>query len=154
MLLSETRVTDAFGRLLTDCRNQTSPLFSGATLGILPTMVRRQIAHNKPQRPRIGKRRLGEMIEAATVDSNSESEQLMGWLMMIGDNLAVPFETTVLGVPVVVERIDLNRSDQIIAVCRRGRDRQSLPILDLPLPTPAPDGADWIEAYRRWLGEG
>jgi hypothetical protein len=42
--------------------------------GVLPTMVRRQIAHNKPQRPRIGKRRLGEMIEAATVDSNSESE--------------------------------------------------------------------------------
>lgn len=22
---------------------------------------------------------------------------------------------------------------------------------DLPLPTPAPDGAEWIEAYRRWL---
>jgi hypothetical protein len=78
----------------------------------------------------------------------------MGWLMMIGDNLAVHFETTVLGVPVVVERIDLNRSDQIIAVCRRGRDRQSLPLLDLPLPTPPPDGADWIEAYRRSLGEG
>jgi hypothetical protein len=154
MLLSETRVTDAYGRVLTDYRNQTSPLFSGATLGILRTMVRRQIAHNKPQRPRIGKRRLGEMIEAATVDSNSESEQLMGWLTMIGDNLAVPFETTVLGVPVVVARIDLNRSDQIIAVCRRGRDRQSLPILDLPLPTPPPDGADWIEAYRHWLGEG
>jgi hypothetical protein len=129
-------------------------LFSGEALGILPTMAQRKIAHNKPQRPRIGRRRLGEMIEAATVDSNSESEQLMGWLTMIGDNLAVPFETTVLGVPVVVERIDLNRSDQIIAVCRRGRDRQSLPILDLPLPTPPPDGADWIEAYRRWLGEG
>jgi hypothetical protein len=54
-----------------------------------------------------------------------------------------------------VEGIDLNRSDdQIIAVCRRGRDRQSLSILDLPLPTPPPDGADWIEAHRRWLGEG
>jgi len=25
---------------------------------------------------------------------------------------------------------------------------------DLPLPTPPPDGADWIEAYRRWLGGG
>ena len=138
----------------TGCHNQISPLFSGASLGILPTMIRRKIARDKPQRSRIGKRRLGEMIEAATVDSNSESEQLMGWLTMIVDNLAVPFETTVLGVAVVVERIDLNRSDQIIAVCRRGRDRQSVPILDLPLPTPPPDGADWIEAYRRWLGEG
>jgi hypothetical protein len=117
-------------------------------------MTRRKIVRNKPQQPRIGKRRLGEMIEAATVDSNSESEQLVGWLTMIVDNLAVPFETTVLGATVVVERIDLNRSDQIIAVCQRGRNRQSLPILDLPLPTPRPDGADWIEAYRRWLGEG
>ncbi len=73
---------------------------------------------------------------------------------MIGDNLAVPFETTVLGVLVIVERIDVTRSDQIIAVCRRGRNRQSVPILDLPLPKPLPDGAEWIEAYRRWLGEG
>jgi len=32
---------------------------------------------------------------------------------------------------------------------------QSLPILELPLPPPPPpDGAEWIEAYRRWLGEG
>jgi hypothetical protein len=117
-------------------------------------MTQRKFAHKKPLRPRIGKRRLEEMTEAATVDCNGESEQLMGWLTMIVDNLAVPFETTVLGVSVVVERIDLNRSDHIIAACRRGRERQSVLILDLPLPTPPPDGADWIEAYRRWLGAG
>jgi hypothetical protein len=29
---------------------------------------------------------------------------------------------------------------------RRGHDRQSIPILDLPLPKPVPDGAEWIEA--------
>ena len=44
---------------------------------------------------------------------------------MIEENLAIPFDTTVLGVPVIV-----------------------------PLPTPPPDGAEWIEACRRWLGEG
>jgi hypothetical protein len=59
----------------------------------------------------------------------------------------------VLGLPVTVERIELNKDEQIVAVCRRV-DRQSLPILDLPLPTPPPEGADWIEAYRRWLGGG
>ena len=42
---------------------------------------------------------------------------------MIDSNLAVPFETTVLGVLVTVERVDLNRNEQIVAVCRRGRDR-------------------------------
>jgi hypothetical protein len=94
------------------------------------------------------------MIEQATVDAYNESEQVVGWFTMIDENLAMPFETIVLGVPVTVERIDLDRSEQIVAVCRRGRDRQSLPILDLPLPTPLPDGAEWLEAYRRWRGEG
>lgn len=94
------------------------------------------------------------MIEEATVDCYNESEQLTGWFTTIDQHLAVPFETTVLGVPVTVERVDLDRSERIVAVCRRGRARQSLPILDLPLPTPPPDGAEWIEAYRQWLGEG
>lgn len=94
------------------------------------------------------------MFEQATVDAYNDSEQTTGWLTMIDENLAVPFETTVLGVPVTVVRIDLDRSEQIVAICRRGRDHQSLPILDLPLPTPPPDGAEWIEAYRRWLGGG
>jgi hypothetical protein len=35
---------------------------------------------------------------------------------MIDENLAVPFETTVLGAPVTVERLDLNHSEQIVAV--------------------------------------
>jgi len=95
-----------------------------------------------------------EMIEEATVDCYNESEQVTGWLTMIDENLAVPFETTVLGVAVTVERVDLDRSEHIVAVCSRGRDRQSIPILDLPLPTPPPDGAEWLEAYRQWRGEG
>ncbi len=104
--------------------------------------------------PRISKARLREMIEQATVDAYNELEQITGWFTVIDENLAVPFETTVLGVPVTVERLNLNRSEQIVAVCKRGRDRQSVPILDLPLPTPPPDGAEWIEAYRRWRAEG
>jgi len=26
----------------------------------------------------------------------------------------------------------------------------AIPILDLPLPTPAPAGVEWIVAYRHW----
>jgi hypothetical protein len=103
---------------------------------------------------RISKARLAEMIEEATVDAYGESEQTTGWFTMIDENLAVPFETTVLGMSVTVERVDLNASEQIVAVCTRGRNRQALSILDLPLPTPPPEGAEWIEAYRQWRGEG
>jgi hypothetical protein len=103
---------------------------------------------------RLSKARLAEMIEEATVDAYGESEQTTGWFTMIDQNLAVPFETTALGVPVTVERIDLNASEQIVAVCRRGRNRQALPVLDLPMPSPPAEGAEWIEAYRQWRGEG
>ncbi|MGH7822522.1 MAG: hypothetical protein ACREQ9_22400, partial [Candidatus Binatia bacterium] len=77
-----------------------------------------------------------------------------GVFTMIEENLAVLFETEVLGSRVTVERVDLDRDERVVAICRRGRERQSLPILDLPLPAPAPRGAAWIEAYRRWRGEG
>jgi len=110
-------------------------------------------AQRNARRPRISKRRLDEMLDAATVDCYNESEQTTGWATMIDENLAVPFEARILGVPVIVERVDLNRSEQIVAVCTRGRARQTLP-LDLPLPSPPPDGAEWIEAYRQWCGEG
>lgn len=49
--------------------------------------------------------------EQATVDAYGDSEQITGWLTIIEENLAVPFETTVLGVPVTVERIDLDGSE-------------------------------------------
>ncbi len=32
-------------------------------------------------------------------------------------------------------------------------ERAALPVSDLPLPTPPPSGAEWIEAYRHWMGE-
>jgi hypothetical protein len=69
---------------------------------------------------------------------------------MMEERLAVPFETEVLGVPVMIEQIDLTEADEVVAICRRGRSRQRIPILDLPLPSPRPEGAEWIEAYRYW----
>ncbi len=110
---------------------------------------------NRKWRPpsRLTKTRIAEMIERATVDAYGDSEQITGWLTMIEENLAVPLETEVLGVLVTVERVDLDGSEQIVAICRHGRARQSLPIIDLPLPTPLPDGAEWIEAYRHWHAE-
>lgn len=68
------------------------------------------------------------MIEEATVDAYDESEQATGWFTMFEEHLALPFDTEVLGVRVAVEEIDL-----IVAVCRRGKVRQSIAITDLPL---------------------
>jgi hypothetical protein len=92
------------------------------------------------------------MIEEATVDAYGESEQATGWFTMLENHLELPFDSDVLGVRVTVERIDLRADNHIVAVCRRGRAKQTIAIIDLPLPTPRPPGAEWIEAYRHWRG--
>lgn len=103
---------------------------------------------------RLSKARLDQLVEEAIVDCYNESEQLTGLYTMIEDNLALPFETTVLGVSVTVERVNLTRREEIVAVCRRAGVRQTVPLLDLPLPSPPAAGAEWIAAYRHWLGAG
>ncbi|MEH0929643.1 hypothetical protein [Micromonospora sp. CPCC 205558] len=94
---------------------------------------------------------LETMIEEATVDTDGHEDERAGLFAMIKEHLAVPFTTTVLGVEVTVRKVELT-ADSIVAVCARGRHRQRVGLLDLPLPTPMPDGAAWIDAYRHWAG--
>jgi len=61
---------------------------------------------------------------------------------MLQEHLACPFSTHVLGEPVHVERIDLQRH------------RRLIPILSLPPPSPPPLGWEWIAAYRYWARGG
>jgi hypothetical protein len=85
------------------------------------------------------KARLDRLVAEAVVDCYNESEQTM-----IDTHLAVSFKTMVLGVAVTIERVDLNQREEIVVVCRRDRIRQTVPILDLPLPSRPPAGAEWI----------
>ena len=114
----------------------------------------RKRSANRSTRLRLDKRRLDELVEEAIVDAYGESEQRVGLLSMIQMNLTCPFVTSVLGTSVRVERVDLNDADEIVAVCRFRRERQTIPILDLPLPSPRPHGWEWIEAYRHWARGG
>jgi Calcium binding len=98
-----------------------------------------------------GKARLKALIEEAIVDAYNESEQRTGFYTLLEEHLDTPFDTQILGATATVERIDMTDDDQIVAICRRGRARQVIPILDLPLPNPRPAGAEWIEAYRHWV---
>ena len=93
---------------------------------------------------------LKRLIEEATVDAYGDSEQRLGFFTMIEGSLGLPFETQILGVDVIVEAIDQTPAGEIVAICRHGRSRQRIPILDLRLPNPLPTGTKWIEAYRRW----
>lgn len=99
---------------------------------------------------RMSRQALERLVEEATVDCYNESEQLTGLFTLIDDNLALPFETSILGVPVKVIKVDIAQDDRIVAICARGREQQAIPLLDLPLPSPKPPGVEWIEAYRYW----
>ncbi|MCX4783451.1 hypothetical protein [Streptomyces sp. NBC_01264] len=94
---------------------------------------------------------LDGLVEEATVDAYGEDEEVTGLFTMVEEHLVMPFATTVLGVEVSVVGVDLTASG-IVGICTRGKQRQAVGLLDLPLPTPAPDGAQWIEAYRHWAG--
>ena len=100
--------------------------------------------------PAVGQAKLKRLIEEAVVDAYNEQEQTVGFLTMIQEHLALPFSANVLGVEVVVEKIDMTGDGQIVAVCRRDKIRQRIGILDLPLPVPAPAEAEWITAYHHW----
>ncbi len=115
-------------------------------------MARGATAEQKRWPP--GKAQLEALIEEAIVDAYDESEQRIGFYTMLKGRIDTPFEVKILGVTATVERIDVTDDEQIVAICRRGRSRQSIPILDLPLPKPPPGGAEWIEAYRRWVRGG
>jgi len=117
-----------------------------------PAVVHMQKLKAEPRTnlPSLSKARLKELIEEAVVDAHTEEEQAGGFLTMIEEHLALPFSVNVLGVDADVEKVDVTLDGQIVAICRRGKTRQEIRILDLRLPTPAPAGVEWIAAYRHW----
>lgn len=99
----------------------------------------------------MGEEELDDLVAQAIVDAYGDDEQLTAFYTLIEENLAMPFTTTVLGVETDVRAVDLTDSG-IVAVCVRGTHRQAIPVLELPLPTPRPGGAEWIAAFRHWAG--
>ncbi|MFC5913606.1 hypothetical protein [Streptomyces pulveraceus] len=97
---------------------------------------------------------LDVLIEAATVGTRDVVEAVDGFLAVMEEHLAIPFSTTVLGVEVNVVEIGLTNDSRVVAGCVRGGFRQDIGRLDLPLPVPPPDGAQWVEPYRCWSGRG
>ena len=98
---------------------------------------------------------LDELIEEAIVDCYDEEEQASGFFAAIEDNLALPFTTRILGVDASAAAVEMDNDGRIKVVCERTGEQQRIDLLDLPLPSPPPSGAEWIAAYRRWVeGDG
>jgi hypothetical protein len=96
--------------------------------------TQKQTSRARPRcsRKRLSPRQLKALIEEAIIDAYGESEQRIGFLTMLEEKLALPFATEMLETPVRVERVDLNDADEIVVICRRGRQRQAIPISVFP----------------------
>ena len=119
-----------------------------------PVLVHMDIRKLKPEPdmnlPSLSKAKLEALIEEVIVDAYNEDEQNVGLLTMMQEHLALPFSVSILGVEAIVEKVDMTRDGRVVAVCQRNEVRQKIEVLDLPLPTPAPVGAEWIAAYSYW----
>ena len=119
-----------------------------------PVVVHMDIRKLKPEPetnlPSLSKAKLEALIEEAVVDAYGDDEQKVGLLTMMQEHLALPFSVSILGVEATVEKVDMTRDGRVVAVCQRNGIRQRIEILDLPLPKPAPAGAEWIAAYSYW----
>jgi hypothetical protein len=93
---------------------------------------------------------LEALIDEATMDAYGLEEASTGFYTVLVDELDLPFRTEVLGVAVTVTELDLPPGGPVTAICKAGRSRQRVGLLDLPLPDPLPSGSEWIDAYRLW----
>lgn len=112
----------------------------------------------KSTNPKPGPRRwpptvaeLDRLIEQATVDAHDDEERIGGLFNEMENELKIPFEVIVLDVVAMVEGVDITASGDIVAVCRRGKARLRIPVQELEFRLPRPAGAEWIEAYRRFV---
>jgi hypothetical protein len=112
--------------------------------------IRKLKPEPKTNLPSLSKAKLEALIEEAIVDAYGEEEQKVGLLTMLQEHLALPFSVSILGVEAIVEKVDMTRDGRVEAVCQRDGVRQRIEILDLPLPKPTHEGAEWIAAYSHW----
>ncbi len=111
--------------------------------------MRRKIATKTRRSGTLSDERFRELVEEATVDAYGEAEGAGGWLTMIDDNVGFPFDVELLGVDVTVVGVDMTDACELVALCRRGKSRLRVSLLELPLPSRPPKGAEWIEAFHR-----
>lgn len=145
--------------LHTKSRHQKARPLGGARRNVTqkqskPVVVHMDIRKLKPEPetnlPSLSKTKLEALIEEAVVDAYGDDEQKVGLLTMMQEHLALPFSVSILGIEATVEKVDMTRDGRIVAVCQRNGVKQRIEILDLPLPKPAPAGAEWIAAYSHW----
>ncbi len=96
------------------------------------------------------------MIEEATVDCYNEYEEFTGMLATLEDRLEFPFQAWVLGEAVEVIGLDEKQSSErrgVVAKVHKGGRRYTVALADVEAMQKDTETAEWLAAYRYWLGK-
>jgi Calcium binding len=96
------------------------------------------------------------MIDEATVDCYGEDEEVSGMLATLEDRLAFPFQAKVLGETVEVIGLDQRQSSErrgAVAKVRKQGRQYTIALADLEAVERGTETAEWLAAYRYWLGK-
>ena len=97
---------------------------------------------------------LNDLVDEIVVDAYGDDEQLWAFRQVIEDEVALPADASVVGEPVTVLEIDYDGNERrgLTATCRREDGSEHIVAAsDLVFPEGS-KGADYIAAYRTWLG--
>ena len=97
---------------------------------------------------------LNDLVDQITVDAYNDDEQLWAFRQVIEDEIDLPADAFVLGEPVTVMEIDYDGNERRGLTAKLRREDASEHIVsasDLIFPEGS-KGADYMAAYRTWLG--
>jgi hypothetical protein len=103
---------------------------------------------------RKNEKELNDLIEDIVVDAYGEDEQLWAFRQAMEDEIALPADAFVVGEPVTVLEIDYDGNERrgLTARCRRQDGSEYvIAVSDVSFPEGS-GGADYVAAYRTWLG--
>jgi hypothetical protein len=112
--------------------------------------ARRKRAYDAQQ-----KARWAAMIAEATVDCYDEYEAFAGILATLEGRLEFPFQVKVLGETVEVIGLDEEQSSErrgVVAKVRKRGRQYTVALADLRPVEKDTETAEWLAAYRYWLG--
>jgi len=97
---------------------------------------------------------LDGMIEEITVDAHGDDEKLQAFRQAFEDDVALPVDGFVIGIPVSVIEVDYDGNERrgLTARCRREDGSEHVVSVSEVLLAPTSAGARHVAAYRRWLG--
>jgi hypothetical protein len=104
----------------------------------------------------VDKSGLEALLEEAMVDCYNEDEYFWGMFYTLEDHLTFPLQAQMLGEAVTVVGLDDHRSGMrrgVMARVRKGDQEYTAALSELEILSPDPVSAEWLAAYRYWLGE-